>query len=333
MHQYIEAVRTETESAAGAESYLSAHLFLRMQKEFGFEDDGDRRLESRDDYELIQHQAINCLKATHAFDPAEETLAWQGALLRHTTLSMYHWWLEYKNSKFQGPDFFADGDGCMAIESACERAGLNPTESFTWILEIEHLLVKLCTGPDKIMLEQEKFWAFRETNLSGGENPFSVMRVKSERESLTLSKVVGVFKEVIGHFRQNAKKVAGAHHLLWMNAVTELQSMSEMFVAFVDYKGGENVEASLSPWLDSLFPARLSDGTPNPLFQSELHHQVIVRMTQATQMMVQHVLKKLPVFQQRDEVMVPFVLDRLEAIKRTCLVATSEQLERAEVRN
>jgi len=331
MHQYIEAVRTETESAAGAESYLAGSLFLRMQKDFAFEDDGDHRLESRDDYELIQHKAINCLKGNHTFDPNEEILAWQGALLRHTTLSMYHWWLEYKNSKFQGPDFFADGEGCMAIEAACERAGVNPTESFTWILEVESLLVKLCTGPDKIMLEQQRFWTFRSDNLAAGENPFSQKRVQVERESLTLTKVISVLGEVISHFKDNAKKVAGAHHLLWANSVTELQAMSELFSQFIEFDGADTFESNLSPWMKSLFPARLSDGTPNPLFESELHHEVVHRMTQATELMMQHVLKKLPVFDQRDDIMVSFVLERLESIKRTSLLAFNEQDERAQV--
>ena len=181
MHQYIEAVRTELEIAAGAESYLAGALFMRLQNSLAYEDDGEERLHHRDGYELVQHKAINCLKTPHDFDLNQEVLSWQAALLRHATKEFYHWWIQYKNQKFQGPDFFADGEGCMAIESACEKIGGNPTENFTLILEIEHLLVKLTTGPGKMLSELKRFWEFKRINQSAQNNPFTVKRIQVEQ--------------------------------------------------------------------------------------------------------------------------------------------------------
>lgn len=325
MHQYIEAVRTELEIAAGAESYLAGALFMRLQNSLAYEDDGEERLHNRDGYELVQHKAINCLKSPHELDLNQEVLSWQAALLRHGTKEFYHWWIQYKNQKFQGPDFFADGEGCMAIESACEKIGGNPTENFTLILEIEHLLVKLTTGPGKMLNELKRFWEFKRVNQTAQTNPFTVKRIQVEQAGTQIAKINGVFLEIAERFERNGKKVAGAHHLMWMNAALELKAMSTFLSAFLDYQPSENLEAGLSGWINSLFPARLKDNTPNPLCQSELHHQVNLKLTQATQMMLLHVLKKEPVFEQRDQIMIPFVLEQLEAIKRTSLLGAASQ--------
>lgn len=331
MHQYLESVRSETEAASGPESYLVGALFMRLQKELEFEDDGQTRLESRDGYELAQHKAANCLTKSHPFDVAEEVLSWQASMLRHVTRELYDWWNHYKDTKFQAPDFFADGQGCMAIEAACEKGGLNPTEEFTQILEVEHLLVKLTTGPSKYLLELQRFWEFKWANKEVKETPFTSKRIQAERSHVTLAKIAGVLRDVAERFAKNAKSVAGGHHLMWANGATELFALCAFLDGFLDFEHHENLESSLSAWLDHLFPARLESGTPNPLHHSELHHQVIERMTQASQLMVNYLLKKDNSFEQRDQIMVPFVLERLEEIKRTAMpsLQTTEAPEQA----
>ncbi|MDT8446745.1 MAG: hypothetical protein RRB13_07600 [bacterium] len=319
MHQYIESVRSETEAASGPESYLAGALFMRLQQAFEYEDDGENRLESRDGYELVQHKAINCLKGRHEFKIADEVLSWQASLLRHVTHELYDWWIQYKNDKFQAPSFFADGQGCMAIEAACEKIGLNPTEEFTQVLEVEHLLVKLTTGPNKMLLELKRFWEFKWSNKEAKTSPFTAKRIEAERSHVTLAKIAKVLDDIADRFAGHARRQAGGHHLMWINAATELRALTALLKGFLDFEHHENLESSLSQWIDGLFPNRLADGTPNPLFQSELHHEVVQKMTQATQVLVNFLLRKDDSFTRRDEIMVPFVLEKLEAIKRTCL--------------
>ena len=69
-------------------------------------------------------------------------------------------------------------------------------------------------------------------------------------------------------------------------------------------------------WLDDIFPARLSDGQPNPSFQNGLHHRVIANLTQATQAMVQQMVRKNNVFVQRDEIMRPYIQEIMEKVKQ-----------------
>ena len=98
MHQYIETVRNEIEAAAGQESYLASTLFLRMYKDFKYEDDGALKLHDKEGFEKIQHKAINVLGKKSSFDIKEEILAWQVALLRDIAKDFYYWWIEYKQN-------------------------------------------------------------------------------------------------------------------------------------------------------------------------------------------------------------------------------------------
>ena len=51
MHQYIESVRSEIESASGQESYLSSTLFLRMFRDLKYEDEGELKITNKEGFE------------------------------------------------------------------------------------------------------------------------------------------------------------------------------------------------------------------------------------------------------------------------------------------
>lgn len=332
MHQYIESVRSDTEAAAGAESYLAGALFLKMEKAFGYEDDGEGKLGSRDDYELVQHKAINAMNGHRAFDLGDEVLSWQASMLRHVAREFYSWWVEYKLDRFQAPDFFSDGEGCMAIESAAEKLGANPTELFTLVLEVEHLLVKMATGPGKTTMQLQKYWDFRAQHKDQLDNPFMNKRIAAEKSHVLLAKSQAILLEVSQKMQDFAKQLAGGHHLLMMSPAIELEALCDFMEGFIDFDSTDNLEHSLSLWMQGLFPARTRSGQPNPLFHSELHHQVINRMGQATQCLVQYVLKKdLEAFEKRDQIIIPFITERLEELKRGSLIGLrDERPEQAE---
>ncbi|OGG94740.1 MAG: hypothetical protein A2527_05955 [Candidatus Lambdaproteobacteria bacterium RIFOXYD2_FULL_50_16] len=333
MHQYIETVRSDTEAAAGAESYLAGALFLKLEKALNYEDGGEFRLKNLADYELIQNKVINALHHNQIFDHAQEVLGWQAGVLRHVARELYAWWIDFKLERFQAPSFFSDGEGCMAIEAAAEKLGANPTELFTLVLEVEHLLVKLSTGPGQLTLELEKYWEFRSQHKANLDNPFMAKRVEVERNQVKLTKTKNLLTEISGRFSKAAKKLAGGQHLLFMTPATELEAMAAFLEGFITYNRAEDLQSGLSKWIDGLFPARTASGQPNPLFQSRLHHQVVERMSQATQCLLQFVLRKdLSVFEKRDQIIVPFITQRLEALKRLSLIEISHETKSAETK-
>jgi hypothetical protein len=115
------------------------------------------------------------------------------------------------------------------------------------------------------------------------------------------------------------RRLAGADHLLWMNPYHMLRSLIHTLNGFLNFEYIEDTDLSLSKWLKALFPERLESGQPNPTHQSPLHHQIIARLTQATQCMVQQTVRKNSVFSQRDDVLRPFFHEALELVKKVSL--------------
>ncbi len=317
MHQYIETVRNEIEIASAQESYLASTLFLRMYKKFSYEDEGAWKITDKEGFEKIQHKAINCISEQRDFDAKEEILAWQVAMLRDIAKESYNWWVAYKDEKFRTPDNFSDGEACMALESTCEKLGVNPTEAYTALLEVEFVLIRLCTTCNKSVIELDKYWQFKYHNKKKApENSFVFKRIEAESRQTILYKSIELLSSVSQRCSKYAKELAGADHLLWMNPHYLLESVIHMLRGFLNFEYIEDTDLALSQWLDELFPKRLSSGQPNPNFQSGLHQKIIANLTQATQCMVQQTVKRKDVFIQRDEILRPYFHDILESVKR-----------------
>lgn len=316
MHQYLESVRNEIEIGAGSESYLASTLFLRIFKNFQYEDDGVEKLTNKDSYEIIQNKVINIIAQQHEFDIKDEILAWQAGILRDIAKDFYGWWVDYKDEKFRADDCFNDGEACLAIEATCEKLGESPTDMYSAILEIELLLTRLCTSCNKTLVEIDKFWQFKYINNNrAGENLFMQKRIVSESKSTILHQSIRQVKEVAAICETNAKKLAGASYLLWATPKLMLDALTNALNAFLEFEYVEDADLELSNWLNKIFPKRLPDGQPNPIFQSGLHHQVIERLSQATQCLVQHTVRKINSFEKRDEILRPFIMEALENVK------------------
>ncbi len=326
MHQYIETVRSEIERAAGQESYLASTLFLRMYKEFEYEDEGAWKLTDKAGYEEVQNKAVNSISKKKGFDIKEEILAWQIAMLRDVAKETYGWWVDYKDDKFRAPDYFSDGESCIALEATCEKLGENPTEAYTALLEVEFILTRLCTACNKSVIELDKYWQFKYHNKKKAPlNSFIYKRIEAESKQKIIYKSIEALESVSKTCARFAKQLAGANHLLWMNPHYLLESVIHILKGFLNFEYIENTDLSLSKWLDDLFPKRLKSGQPNPNYQSGLHQKIITNLTQATQCMVQQTVKKKDVFAQRDEVMCPYIYEALEQVKRTELSNLSSQ--------
>lgn len=320
MHQYIETVRNEIETAAANESYLASTLFLRMHKDFNYEDEGAWKITDKAGYEKIQHKAVNCLSKNRDFDVKDEILAWQIAMLRDIAKESYGWWIDYKDEKLRAEDCFSDGESCMALEATCEKLGENPTEAYTALLEVEFVLTRLCTSCNTAVIELDKYWQFKYKNKKKApENSFIFKRIEAESRQTILYKSIELLQDVSKRCERYARQLAGADHLLWMNPHYMLESVIHMLYGFLNFEYIEDTDLSLSKWLDELFPKRLNNGQPNPNFQSGLHQKVIANLTQATQCMVQQTVRKKEVFAQRDEILRPFLYETLESVKRISL--------------
>lgn len=318
MHQYIETVRNQIEAGAGQESYLTSVLFLRMYKDFQYEDDGAHKIVDKEGFERIQHKAVNSVSMGRDFDIKDEILAWQAAVLRDVTKDFYNWWVGYKEEKFRSVDCFSDGESCLAIEAACEKLDANPTDQYAALLEVEFVLNKLCTSCNKTLLELDKFWQFKYNNLKKApDNLFMQKRIENESSHTFMYAAIATVKEVADLFASNAARLAGADHLLWMTPQLMLESLLNIMNGYLEFEYIEDSDLELMQWLDRLFPQRLDGHQPNPLYQSSLHHQVIANLSQATQCLVQHTLKKNDPFVGRDEILKSFIVDALESVKQT----------------
>ncbi len=321
MHQYLEMVRNEIESAAGQEKYLASALFLKVFREVPYEDDGDFELTDKAGFEEIQNRVTNILRSPSDFDPKEELLSWQIAVLRQMARDFYNIWVDYKDERFGASDIFSDGESCMSLEASLEKINEDPTENYSAILEIEQTLTKLATSPTQFVTELDKFWSFKGAISSKGDGvtAFTQKRIDLEKNGTMIAAVVRGMKEVSNRCERNARQLPGAHHLLWINAHILVESFTNAFESFLEFEYLDNIELSLHHWLDTLFPQRMIANLPNPLHQSPTHHGIIANLTQATQCMVQYVAHGNQAFDQRDEIIVPHVLEALERVKRISL--------------
>ncbi|PCI27534.1 MAG: hypothetical protein COB67_08310 [SAR324 cluster bacterium] len=317
MHQYMETVRNEIEAAAGQEAYLASSLFMRISQSLDYEDEGARVLENKESYEAIQHQAMNSINTQSEFNLDKEILAWQAAILRDISREFYTWWVNHKEQKFMAEDCFQDGESCIRIEASCEKLGLNPTEVFTSLLEVEYLLTRLTTSCNKVMLEVERYWKFKQVNEhKAPDNPFMNKRIALESQGTVLAEGIALLEDISQRCQENAKALAGAHHLLWIQAHQMLQSLIHALNGFLHYDYQQDAELQLNNWVDYLFTKTLENGEPNPTYHGPLHHRVIANLAQATQCLVQHTIRHNDAFTQRDNIMRPFISQTLEKVKR-----------------
>ncbi len=333
MHQYIESVRTEIETAAAQESYLASTLFLRMYKEFEYEDEGKWKITDKEGYEKVQNKAVNCISKQKEYDVKDEVLAWQIGMLRDIAKESYHWWVDYKDQRFRAADFFSDGESCIALEATCEKLGENPTEAFTALLEVEFVLTRLCTSCNKSVIEIDKYWQFKYNNRNKAiENNFILKRIESESRQTIIYKSIELLEDVSKRCKRSAKQLAGADHLLWMHPHYFLESIIHMLKGYLNFEYIQDTDLSLLKWLDELFPPRLESGQPNPNFQSGLHRKIIANLTQATQCMVQQTVRKNDAFAQRDEILRPYIYETLEKVKTIELQNLNASMEKVEIK-
>lgn len=336
MHQYIETVRSEIEKAAGQESYLASTLFLRMYQDFNYEDEGALKLSKKEDYEKIQHKAMNSIGTVREFDVKSEIQAWQVAILRDITKEMYDWWIDYKDEKFRADDCFSDGESCIALEACCEKLNESPTDIYSNLLEIEFLLTRLCTSCNTTVIQIDKYWQFKYKNKKKAPlNSFMEKRIDAECKQTIFYASVQQLVEVSNKCSSFARRLAGTDHLLWMNPHHMLESLIHSLRSFLEFEYEVDADLSLSKWLNELFPEKLPAGQPNPTFQSALHRKVIANLTQATQCMVQQIVKKKDVFEQRDQILRPYFYEALEKVKMIELqnLNANQQKERKEQQN
>ncbi len=317
MHQFIETVRNEVEAAAGTEAYLSSTLFLRMHRDLGYEDEGNWKISTKEDFENVQHKVMNSIGKNRDFDLKDEVLSWQIAVLRDIGKEFYYWWIDYKDERFRADDCFRDGESCIALEASCEKLDENPTEVFSTLLEVEFVLTRLTTSCNSVVTEMDRFWQFKYKNRKKApENNFMFKRIEAESKQTVLFESIQALEKVAKMCKTFGKQLAGADHLLWMVPHQMLKSLVHALHQFLDFEYIEDTDLALMNWLDDIFPDRLSDGQPNPIFQNGLHHRVIANMTQATQAMVQQMVRKNNAFDQRDEIMRPYIQEIMEKVKQ-----------------
>ncbi|MDH5561230.1 MAG: hypothetical protein OEY59_10305 [Deltaproteobacteria bacterium] len=316
MHQYIETVRKEIEAAAGQEIYLTSSLFLRMHQAIKYEDEGAKILSDKSEFEEIQNKALNSINTQSVFDLKNEVLGWQAGILRDISKNFYNWWLDYKETKFLTKNCFKDGEMCLTLEAVCERMGENPTEVFSALLEIEHVITRIHTSCNVTMMEIDRFWQFKYQNKKKAPiNDFMKKRIVTEGKSTIISNSITIVENLSKLCYKFAQKLAGADHILWMAPYNMMEALNHILKGFLDFEYTEDAELCLTSWLDDLFPKRLVDNQPNPYYQSTLYHQIVANLSQATQCLVQETIKQNNAFEQRDNIVRPFIQETLEAVK------------------
>lgn len=316
MHQYLENVRNEIENQAGQEAYLASVLFLKMYKSFHYEDEGAFKLNDKKGFEDTQNKAINSLNTNQEFNLKDEILAWQAAILRDISKEFYSWWVDYKDEKFRAPDCFSDGEACMALEACCEKINENPTEIYSRLLEVELILTRLHTSCNKTLIEIDKFWQFKYKNKKkDAQNAFIQKRISSESKSTIIFDSIKNLQTLSKDCRRFAKQLAGKDYLMWINPHIMLESLIQSLNGFLNFEYIEDADLSLTNWLETLFPIRLIDDQPNPMYESGLHHRIIANLSQATQCLVQHTVNRTDAFAKRDIILKGYLADQLEKIK------------------
>lgn len=315
MHRYLESVRSDIEKKSGEDSYLSSSLFLRIYKEIQYEDEGKRILKTKKEFEAIRDQSINAIMQSKNWNLKDEILSWQVAVLRDITKEFYTRWDDYIETKFMASDVLENGNTGTALEASCEVFGVNPEEVYTVISEVRHLLTRLCVSSNFILQELSKYWVFKHRILgSHEENEFAQKRVKSESINTIMSDCIERLKEITTYCMIFPKHFSGSRYLLWMNAINELNSLNTSLSAFLECKYHEQTELILNEWVENIFPTNLLDGSVNPLKNSSFHLQVVRKMTQATNFLVEYVCKKRDSFKERDMVMHPFLKESLNSV-------------------
>jgi len=329
MHQFIESVRNEVEAAAGSEAYLASTLFLRMYRDLKYEDEGAWKPTTKEDFKNLQHKVMNSIGKTREFSVKDEVLSWQIAILRDIAREFYYWWIDYKDERFRADDCFRDGESCIALEASCEKLDENPTEVFAALLEVEFILTRLATSCNTVVMEMDRFWQFKYKNRNKApQNNFMAKRIEAESRQTLLYESVQQLEKISKMCRTFARQLAGADHLLWMLPHQMLQSLIHALNQFLKFEYIQDTDLELLKWLDDIFPDRLADGTPNPVFQASLHHKVIANLTQATQCMVQQMVRKKDAFAQRDEIMRPYfqeIMEKVTAVELQNLAANREE--------
>ena len=144
-------------------------------------------------------------------------------------------------------------------------------------------------------------------------------RIEVERSNTMLSAIIRSMRETSARCLRNARQLPGAHHLLWIHAHIELESYLQTLDSFLDFEHLENLELSLTHWLSILFPQRVGDNLPSALYMSATHQEVMARLTQASQCMVEYVVRKKDAFTHRDEIIIPHLIESLEKVKKVSM--------------
>ncbi|MGK0288908.1 MAG: hypothetical protein ACI86H_000329 [bacterium] len=327
MHAYIERVRNEIEVSAGQEKYLASALFYRMHKELKYEDHGEIELSKKQDFEEIQNKALNSISTSNNdVDVQEESLAWQVAILRDIAKDFYSRWEDVFEAGFFAEDQFTDGTPCVALEATCQKLNLDPTKIYTELLEVKHTLTHLCISCNTTMDELNQLWKFKkEIKDRAGENAFAMRRVESETQHTIMQKSIARLEKVVTQCMDGAKKLAGAEHLLWANAGTEIKSLIGALKGFLYCEYSKEPELVLDQWLDTVFPRTLEDGEYNSHWNGPLHHTITSRLSMASQCLVLHVIKHENSFEKRDQVMRQFIRESLELEKKRTLLENSRK--------
>ena len=304
MHGYIENVRRDIEQSAGEASYLTSSLFVRIHNELNYEDEGKYEINSKDEFEIIRNKALNAISKKDSWKLGEEVLSWKTAILRDISQDFYSKWDDYIENKFLNPTVFADGTSCTTLEASCEILMIDPTEYYTIILEINHLLTRVYICCNNIIKETSDYWMFRNRVLGKEQdNEFSKRRVDKESKNTILQQAIEKLRRISNMCLTLGKKSAGSHLVLWMNAHLEIKTMIIAFLGVLNCSYTENSELMLNKWIEEIFPSYLESGEQNPIQYSALHNLILRKLTLATNCLVEYVVKKQEPFLQRDNML------------------------------
>ncbi len=325
MHQFFESLRDEIETLSGTESYLASFPFFYIYQYLKYEDHGEVKYTSKESLENLKHKVSAILSARIPFNLKEELLSWQGAILRHITKNLYLWWIDYKKQYFMQPSFFTDGTSCLALEASCEKINVSPTQVYTSVLEIENLLIKLCTSPNKSIHELAYFRHFKMQLSHLKQNEFTEKRKQAERKRTQLGQCISLFQKVSGEFHTLAAQLAGEDHLLWKTPASIIDASTELLEKFFDFnEQTNNLEGEFATWFSSLFPLKLANGDPNFFYESPLQNDIRKKLTIASNLLFDYTIQQqYDVFDQRNKIMIEHICNNMDKIIKEILVQNS----------
>lgn len=315
MHQYIESVRNDLERKTGEEIYLVSSLFWRMQKNFHYEDEGKTELQTKDDFMSVRNKVVNLMHDADKWSLEDEVLSWQAGVLRDISKDHYGRWDQMLESSMLTQDVFQDGTPCVTLEASCEMLGSDPTQTYTALLEVKHVLTRLCTSSDKIVQEVADLQGFRDRIRNQYQSEeFAVKRVESETTNTILHKSIHQLEEVMNMCEENGSKLFGQGLLLWMTPKVQIESLIHALKSYLYCEYDENPELVLNKWIEGIFAETMYSGEYNPDHFGPLHMKVLKRMNSATQALIQYELFKKDSFQQRDKLMMDFLQISMESV-------------------